>query len=62
MSSREVLKKLASAGWRVTRIKGSHHHLRHPSRPGTVTVPHPRKDLPLGTIRSIETHSGVALL
>lgn len=62
MTSREVLKKLAAAGWRVARIKGSHHHLRHPTLPGTVTVPHPRKDLPLGTIRSIETQSGVALL
>jgi predicted RNA binding protein YcfA (HicA-like mRNA interferase family) len=62
MSSREVLAKLAAAGWKVVRTKGSHCQLRHDVRPGTVTVPHPRKDLPIGTIKSIEKQSGVKLL
>lgn len=62
MGSREVLTKLAAAGWHVARIKGSHHHLRHVTLPGTVTVPHPRKDLPRGTIKAIEKQSGVKLL
>jgi predicted RNA binding protein YcfA (HicA-like mRNA interferase family) len=29
---------------------------------GTVTVPHPEKDIPIGTLRSIERHSGVKLV
>jgi predicted RNA binding protein YcfA (HicA-like mRNA interferase family) len=35
--------------------------LVYPSRPGRVTVPHPKRDLPIGTIRSIEKQSGVTL-
>ncbi|HEX4419171.1 MAG TPA: type II toxin-antitoxin system HicA family toxin [Kofleriaceae bacterium] len=61
MPSAEVLRILQAAGWRVVRIKGSHHHLRHDARPGTVTVPHPRKDIPRGTLRSIEKQSGCKL-
>jgi predicted RNA binding protein YcfA (HicA-like mRNA interferase family) len=57
-----VIAKLTAAGWMLARIKGSHHHFRHDVRPGTVTVPHPRKDLPRGTIRAIEKQSGVKLL
>ena len=61
MDSRAVIKALEAAGWVEVRVKGSHHHFRHPSRQGTVTVPHPAKDIPLGTLRSIEKHSGVRL-
>ncbi|MCA1779291.1 MAG: type II toxin-antitoxin system HicA family toxin [Xanthomonadaceae bacterium] len=39
--------------WRLKRIKGSHHHFDHPSKPGLVTVPHPKRDIPLPTLRSI---------
>jgi predicted RNA binding protein YcfA (HicA-like mRNA interferase family) len=62
VGSREVLTKLAAAGWAVARVKGSHHHLRHATLAGTVTVPHPRRDLPRGTLKSIEKQSGVKLL
>ena len=61
MDSRTVIRKLEEAGWKLVRTRGSHHHFRHPERPGTVTVPHPRKDLPPGTLRSIERQSGVKL-
>ncbi|MCF3945177.1 type II toxin-antitoxin system HicA family toxin [Acidiphilium sp. AL] len=61
MNSRLVLKALTKAGWQTVRITGSHHHLRHDERPGTVTVPHPKKDLPIGTLRSIERQSGITL-
>ena len=61
MSSSEVIRRLSAAGWVLARVKGSHHHFRHPGRPGIVTVPHPKKDLPLGTLRSIERQSGVKL-
>ena len=61
MSSAEVLKRIKAAGWQHVRTKGSHHHFKHPSLPGIVTVPHPRKDLPIGTLKSIEKQSGVKL-
>jgi len=61
MSSREVIRLLEHRGWILDRVKGSHHHFIHPTKPGTVTVPHPRRDIPIGTLRSIEKHSGVML-
>ncbi|WP_306343033.1 type II toxin-antitoxin system HicA family toxin [Komagataeibacter diospyri] len=61
MDSRDVIRKIEAAGWFHRRTTGSHHHYRHPERPGTVTVPHPKRDLPKGTLRSIEKQSGVSL-
>lgn len=61
VSSGEVIRRLRAAGWVEARVKGSHHHFRHELRPGIVTVPHPKKDLPTGTLRSIERQSGVTL-
>ena len=61
MNSKEVIKKIAAEGWKHVRTTGDHWHFRHDSRPGTTTVPHPRKDVPLGTIKSIEKQSGVKL-
>lgn len=59
MTSVEVIKRIEAAGWSLARAKGSHHHFKHASRPGIVTVPHPKKDLPIGTLKSIERQSGV---
>jgi predicted RNA binding protein YcfA (HicA-like mRNA interferase family) len=61
MDSRAVIRLLEAAGWRLVRVTGSHHHFRHPERVGTTTVAHPVKDIPPGTLRSIERQSGVML-
>lgn len=61
MDSRDIIRRLRDAGWFLDRIRGSHHQFRHPLRPGTVTVRHPAKDTPIGTVKSIERQSGVAL-
>ena len=61
ISSRDIIRALEAAGWQEVRTAGSHHHFRHAEWPGTVTVPHPVKDMPLGTVRSIERQSGVKL-
>jgi predicted RNA binding protein YcfA (HicA-like mRNA interferase family) len=58
VDSGTVIKALERAGWRLVRVTGSHHHFRHESRPGLVTVAHPRKDVPVGTLRSIERQAG----
>ena len=62
MSSREVIRRIKDAGWYQVRQKGSHVQFRHDDRPGLVTVPHPNRDIPRGTLRSIERQSGVKLL
>ena len=61
INSKEVLRRLKADGWEVVRVKGSHHQLSHPTKPGIVTVKHPAKDYPIGTLKSIERQSGVSL-
>ena len=61
MSSYEIIKKIVAAGWRFFRACGSHHQFKHDERPGKVTVPHPRKDVYIETVKSIEKQSGVKL-
>jgi predicted RNA binding protein YcfA (HicA-like mRNA interferase family) len=61
MSSTEVLRRLKADGWSEVASRGSHVQLKHFSKRGRVTVPHPKKDLPIGTPRSIERQSGVKL-
>lgn len=58
MNSRDVIRRLLADGWMLARTKGSHHQYRHPMRPGLVTVPHPKRDLPMGTLRSIAKQAG----
>ncbi len=58
-TSQEVIDTLKSDGWILDRIKGSHHIFKNPRKPGHVTVPHPRKDLMLRTLKSIERQSGL---
>jgi hypothetical protein len=41
--------------------KGSHHHFRHPEKPGIVTVAHPLKDIPKGTLGSLQRQARIKL-
>jgi predicted RNA binding protein YcfA (HicA-like mRNA interferase family) len=61
MNSRKVIAAIKAAGWAHVATKGSHWQFKHPTRPGRVTVPHPKRDLPTGTLRSIEKQAGVKL-
>ena len=42
----------------LVHIVGSHHHYKHPNKPGRVTVPHPKKDLRRQTLLSICKQAG----
>lgn len=53
MTSTELIKMLEADGWKLDRVRGSHHQFRHPSKPGSVTVVHPKKDVPKGTLGSV---------
>lgn len=55
----ELIKELEADGWELVRVKGSHHHFRHPTKPGTVTVPHPKKDLKTGLVKGIRKSAGL---
>jgi predicted RNA binding protein YcfA (HicA-like mRNA interferase family) len=59
VKSSELIKLLNRAGWEEVAVRGSHHQFKHPQRPGRVTVPHPKKDLPIGTIAAILKQAGL---
>ena len=61
MNSRDVIKALEADGWIEVAKKGSHAQFKHPIKPGRVTVPHPRRDIPIGTLRSIEKQAKITL-
>lgn len=54
MKSRDLIKLIKKAGWYEVAVKGSHHQFKHKTLKGRVTIPHPKKELPIGTIRSIK--------
>jgi len=58
MNSREIIKRLQDDGWLLHHVKGDHHQSKHPGKPGKVTVPHPKKDFAIGTLRNIFWQAG----
>ncbi len=52
-SSGDLIRELRHAGWRLERVRGSHHVFVHPRRGGIVVVPHPRKNLGPGLVHAI---------
>jgi predicted RNA binding protein YcfA (HicA-like mRNA interferase family) len=59
--SRDVIKQLQKDGWYEVTQVGSHKQFKHPTRKGRVTVPHPKRDIPMGTLKSIEKQAGIKL-
>ncbi len=59
LSSRVIIARLKADGWYQVAQAGSHVQFKHPVKPGRVTVPHPKRDLPVGTVRSIEKQAGL---
>jgi predicted RNA binding protein YcfA (HicA-like mRNA interferase family) len=57
---RQLIRALERAGFFVHHIRGSHHYLRHPDRPGIlITVPVHTRDLKRGTLRAILRQAGL---
>jgi len=61
MHSRELIRRIEADGWILVQTTGSHHHFKHPVKKGKVTVPHPKKDLPVGTAKSVLKQAGLDL-
>lgn len=53
VKSAEIIKILKQDGWICHNIRGSHYQFKHPKKSGKVTVPHPKSDLPVGTVKNI---------
>ncbi|UJW74623.1 type II toxin-antitoxin system HicA family toxin [Rhizobium sp. SL42] len=54
--SRKIIQRLKAEGYELVSISGSHHKLRKNGK--SVIVPHPKKQLPLGTARAIAKQAG----
>lgn len=61
MNSRQIILVIQKDGWVQVAQKGSHLQFKHPTKKGRVTVPHPERDIPIGTLKSIERQSGLKL-
>lgn len=59
MNSAELIRRLQDAGWVLRGVKGSHHIYVRPTRPGHISVPHPRKDLGVGLSRNLLKQAGL---
>jgi predicted RNA binding protein YcfA (HicA-like mRNA interferase family) len=59
MKSADVIRELVTAGWVLDRVRGSHHVFRHPTRPGHIVVPDPKKDLDKGLIAATCKQAGL---
>ncbi len=58
-SSQEIISILKDAGFILDRVKGSHHIFLHPQNKKRAIVPHPKKDVPVGTARTILKQAGI---
>ena len=58
-SSRDVIRQLKADGWYEVHCVGDHHQFKHPTKKGRVTVTHPVKDIPLPTLKNIESQAGI---
>ncbi|WP_091948872.1 type II toxin-antitoxin system HicA family toxin [Phyllobacterium sp. YR620] len=54
--SKKIIKRLKDEGFELVSVRGSHHKFRKGEI--TLIIPHPKKDLPLGTARSIAKDAG----
>lgn len=56
--SRQIIRRLVADGFVLVSVRGSHHKYRQPATGRTVILPHPRKDIPAGTVGSIYRQAG----
>ncbi len=59
MRSKDLIRLVEREGWVLRRVRGSHHQFKHPTKPGLVTIPHPKKDIPQGTVKTILRQAGI---
>jgi len=57
-NSRDIIRRLMADGFVLVSTRGSHHKYRHAPSGRTVILPHPRKDIPVGTVRAIYRQAG----
>jgi predicted RNA binding protein YcfA (HicA-like mRNA interferase family) len=56
--SRDIIARLSREGFEEKGARGSHHKFVHPRTRRQVIVPHPKRDLPRGTVGNIYRQAG----
>ncbi len=56
--SRDIIRRLLQDGFEEKSVRGSHHKFVHRATHRMVMVPHPKRDLPPGTVRNIYKEAG----
>ncbi len=61
MTPREMESRIKADNWFLVKVEGSHHHYKHPTKPGKVTIPFHKqpKDLDRKTVNSILKQAGL---
>lgn len=59
MDAKDLIRELEAAGWVWHSTTGSHRHFKHPTKPGKITIPYPRKDMHPKTVSSIKKAAGL---
>ncbi|HAH25079.1 MAG TPA: type II toxin-antitoxin system HicA family toxin [Prolixibacteraceae bacterium] len=59
LSSEQIIKTLLKFGFKLASQRGSHQ--KYQKEGFTVIVPSPRKEIPIGTFRSIVRQSGLSI-
>ena len=57
MKFREIEKLILNEGWELVDVRGSHH--QYPIKPGKVTIPNHRGDIPQRVVNSILKQAGL---
>lgn len=55
MNSRQLIKQLEADGWELR----AHHIFHHPTKPGHISVPHPKQDLGIGLVHKLMKQAGL---
>jgi predicted RNA binding protein YcfA (HicA-like mRNA interferase family) len=56
--SRDIIRRLEQDGFGLVSIRGPHHKFRHPVSNKMTIITHPKRDMPLGTVRAIYPQAG----
>ena len=60
ITSKDIIKVLEKEGFKLDRIKGSHHIYYHPESRRRAVIPFHKKDSPKGTILEILKRAGIS--
>jgi predicted RNA binding protein YcfA (HicA-like mRNA interferase family) len=56
--SRDIVRRLLQEGFEQVSVSGSHYKFVHRELRRRVIVPHPKRDLPVGTVQAIYKDAG----